>query len=198
MEEAWNGTHGMETRHMIGCRVRVTCTDDTRVEGYLYAVDPERMDVAVVEGCDGSRPDGGGGNGEGELSKVARTCVVMGHAIRHVQVMEDEERCPFDLWKEVDGDESTTRTWDPKVLHERKSTVQEMLRKHGLPFQDGERTDEEETGTEPKAIQVLGCLLIHPPYTARTCESSNELVLTKVRTMIAENMPALPSVASSH
>lgn len=199
METAWNATNGIETRSKVGKKVRVTCEDNTCVEGYLYAVDPEFGDVALVEVGDGSGPPGGGGDDgnkktDGRCPMDTTTCVVMGHAVRQIHVMEEEETCPFDLWNEKNKEECHDVDWDPEVLKERKEHVQEMLHKHGLPFQDAEGNDAREDGLAPKSIQVLGCLLIHPPYTEHTCESSNELVLTKIRTMIAQNMPPLPFI----
>ena len=67
---------------------------------------------------------------------------------------------------------------DAASIAARREAICDMLRRHRVPF--------ELSGPSSEELHVLSCLRVSPPYTARTCQCENEIVLGRFLSLLQQ------------
>lgn len=100
---------------------------------------------------------------------------VLGHAVREVQILregdEETEKRVRSLFMPVDS-----QALSAEELKERRENLQAWLEKNLIPVKD-----------EGDVLQVANVLTISAPYGADQCTSSNEIILARVQSLVANN-----------
>lgn len=103
--------------------------------------------------------------------------VVLGHAVRDVQLLgagdEDTERKMRALFTPTGSQEFSS-----EELEERKKDLREWLEKNLIPVTD-----------EGDILRVANVLVISAPYGPEQCSSSNQIILSRVQSLV-ESKPA--------
>ncbi|KAG9267058.1 gem-associated protein 6 [Astyanax mexicanus] len=141
----------------VNHEVRVSAQDKQQYEGWVFTVDPVSASVVLV-----AFQESGG----------ASVRVVLGHAVREVQVL-----------READGEtEKKLRSlltpagcqvFSDVELKERKERLHGWLEKNLIPVTD-----------EGDVLRVANVLTISAPYGAGQCTSSNEIILARVQSLV--------------
>ena len=136
---------------MIGRTVRVAIKDGREKDGILYCIDPETRDVILIS------------------IKDKKAIVVQGRSVRHVSVLNKEEK-PYIT---VDAMMSTKKETDDDTSQKQK--IIDILKKNRIPVQENEDGD----------LSVFGnALTIRSPYRADNCIGSNEIILRRVQDLL--------------
>ncbi|XP_038144154.1 gem-associated protein 6 [Cyprinodon tularosa] len=124
--------------------------------GWLLTVDPVSRSVVLLD----LRAEG------------ASVRVVMGHAVEHVEVLQEADQETLGRIRSFFIPQETL-SLDPEELQRRRSGVCGWLQKNLVPV--------EEDGNE---LRVAGVLTIRAPYGAEDCSSSNQIILDRIQRLI--------------
>jgi len=137
---------------MIGRTVRVAIKDGREKDGVLYCIDPETRDVILIS------------------IKEKKAIVVQGRSVRHVSVLNKEEK-PYVT---VDTMMSTKNEETIDAISQKQKTI-DILKKNRIPVKE----------TEDGDLRVFGDeLTICSPYLADNCSGSNEIILRRVQDIL--------------
>lgn len=177
---------------LIGKWASFNLVDGSRMSGLVYAVDPEMGHVVLCSPLDGCAGDADG--------RRVRPRVVFAHAIRSCA---EEERSAAENggWSDMvllrrgpAGSDNGSRGYIGGVRDlERLRRLCSLLESHRLPF-DVHLGDPSAVDAAP-VVEVFGTLKIEAPYDAGACACENELVLSRVQTLlnqISAREPSLP------
>jgi len=191
----------------------MTLSDGTTRQGKVYSLDPESFTVMLLTGDRGVEVEFE--RQQDVLKTMdpnSDACVVIpGHAVKAVEVVGSnaltldalssnnkgwmnsctDRRESADLLRAMSA--GRTNSWGANSTYagmaallkpsagKQLENVKQCLRSNMVPFQ--ERTAKE--GPGDVELLVLGSLIVSYPYTAEDCACSNEIVLARVRELIA-------------
>lgn len=143
-------------------KVCIVTEDGLEHVGLVYTVDPVSETYALVT-----------------LGETIKLEMILGHAVRSVTVLSENT----DMYKE-----QLDNLFRPKsqvsLSEEERQKKQSQLKcwllKNRLPVEVG--------GTKGELLTLADALVIHPPYGADDCYSTNEIILGKIQGLI-KNMP---------
>ncbi|NP_001279815.1 gem-associated protein 6 [Callorhinchus milii] len=159
----WITKKPLEWQEYVSKEVKVTADEKNTFQGWVFTVDPVSASIVLVNFLDA-----------GKVSVVT----VMGHAIQSVEVMNEDgnhtaERLSA-LFKPANA-----RSYSKDELEQRKSSLKSWLEKNLIPVT--------EQGSQRDVLCVAGVLTISPPYCPEDCNSSNEIILSRVQSLIKCN-----------
>ncbi|GCC31189.1 hypothetical protein chiPu_0009646, partial [Chiloscyllium punctatum] len=103
---------------------------------------------------------------------------IMGHAVQTVELMSEGENITKEklsaLFMPV-----AAKIYSNEELEQRKSSLKSWLEKNRIPVT--------EQGDQNKLLCVAGVLTVSPPYNPEDCNSSNEIILSRVQSLIKCN-----------
>ncbi|KAM4594166.1 gem-associated protein 6 [Fundulus diaphanus] len=137
-------------------QVRLRTGKQEEHRGWLLTVDPVSHSVVLLN----FREDG------------ASVRVVMGHAVKHVEVLQEPDQEMAERLRSFFLPPNTL-SLDPEELLRRRLTVCRWLQKNRLPV--------EEDGDE---LRVAGVLTIKAPYGPEDCCSSNQIILERIQRLV--------------
>lgn len=134
--------------------------------------------------------------------------VVTGEEIQSVQIdmssssldarlVEAEMSKLFYEHQQHQGREETRTSETAAELETRREKLVDWIKKNHLPVRLESSTKESGVGDVVVRINILDTVFIKPPYTLTTCESTNEIILDRVRLLITnfENKQSLDGAA---
>ncbi|KAL6468849.1 hypothetical protein MHYP_G00223730 [Metynnis hypsauchen] len=160
MSDWWCSMMPQEWRKFVNHEVKVTAHDNQQHEGWVFTVDPVSASVVLV-----AFQEKGG----------ACVKVVLGHAVREVQVLREGDE---EMEKKLKSLFTPTgsQSFSTKELKERKESLRSWLEKNLIPVTD-----------EGDVLRVANVLTISAPYGAEQCISSNEIILARVQSLVDSN-----------
>lgn len=106
---------------------------------------------------------------------------IMGHAVQTVEILNEGDHSVreklMDLF--MSGD---CKAYSPEDLEKRKNSLKKWLEKNHIPIT--------EEGDSRRTLCVAGVLTIDPPYGPENCNSSNEIILSRVQDLIQGHLAA--------
>ncbi|XP_070571028.1 gem-associated protein 6-like [Ptychodera flava] len=147
-------------RSLVYKEVKVEDVDGKFHVGWVHTVDPVSNSFVLAQ------------FGEDMAVKIV---VVMGHAVRHIEVLNNEINThQADLDRLFARDKTIIYTQGQ--LQERKVNLKEWLEKNRIPVT--------ESGDNGNCLSISEALFIEPPYTAENCISTNEIILGRIQSLI--------------
>jgi hypothetical protein len=159
----------------IGRHALIELAGGLQISGLVYAVDPEGGSAIVCTPVAGGAPTAGGG-------QRVKPRVVFAHAVRRVTAVAPVSLSDLsDMYLQRVGAADGKAESVPKAteIDARLRQLCKLLDEHQLPF-----AKLNGTGACHPTIELFGSLRIEPPYGPHTCTCENELVLTRIRTLL--------------
>ncbi|KAL4612857.1 gem-associated protein 6 [Arapaima gigas] len=156
----WREKKPLQWRRYINNEVKVTAHEKQQYEGWVFTVDPVSASIVLVN-----------------FQETGRTfiTVVMGHAVEAVEILTEGGR---------EMEERLTSLFQPaghqglskEELQRRKDSLRVWLEKNRIPVTE-----------EGESLRVAGVLSVDPPYGPQDCSSSNEIILSRVQSLVQSN-----------
>nr|XP_055040071.1 gem-associated protein 6 [Misgurnus anguillicaudatus] len=156
----WSEMNPQQWREFVNQEVCVTAHDQQRFEGFVFTVDPVSASVVLV-------------SFQGTDRALVR--VILGHAIREVQVLrsgsDETDRRMKSLFIS-----DTAPALSPDELRSRRESLRVWLEKNRVPVtEDGQD------------LCVANVLTISAPYRPGDCSCANEIILARVQSLMENN-----------
>ncbi|XP_028928488.1 gem-associated protein 6 isoform X3 [Ornithorhynchus anatinus] len=162
----WTKKSPLEWQAYVNKEVKVTASEKNEFQGWVLTTDPVSANVVLVNFLD-----------DGQVTVTG----VTGHAVQAVEVLrEGDEATRERLLTLFTPKES--RAYSPEDLEKRKSRLKTWLEKNHIPVS--------EVGDSRRTLCVAGVLTIDPPYGPEDCNSSNEIILSRVQGLIEGHLTA--------
>ncbi|XP_028297281.1 gem-associated protein 6-like [Gouania willdenowi] len=154
----WLHLGPQEWLQFVNKEVKVKAGNDDELRGWLHTVDPVSASLVLVTfGHQG-----------------ASVVVLMGHAVRELQVLREADEVTSQQLRTCFLPHRKPRL-EPQEVKRRKAGLQRWLEENRLPVEeDGER------------LVVGGALSVAPPYGPEDCESSNQIILLRIQSLIRD------------
>ncbi|KAJ8798457.1 hypothetical protein J1605_016736 [Eschrichtius robustus] len=106
---------------------------------------------------------------------------IMGHAVQTVEIVNEGDHSVREKLMHLfmSGD---CKAYSPEDLEKRKNSLKKWLEKNHIPIT--------EEGDSRRTLCVAGVLTIDPPYGPENCNSSNEIILSRVQDLIQGHLAA--------
>ncbi len=193
---------------LLGQEVSMTLSDGSTRQGTVYSLDPESFTIVLatptsVRGGVGSNA---WKNGEDHRGDPDACVVVPGHAVAAVEVVGGNalaldalngRKNNVEVKKSLKSTNSgglRTVSWGENssyagvaallkpTVSKQLDNVKRCLRENMVPFTERHTLE----GPGDVELLVLGSLIVSHPYTADSCSCPNEIVLARIRELIAE------------
>ncbi|XP_038660344.1 gem-associated protein 6 isoform X2 [Scyliorhinus canicula] len=162
----WITKKPLEWEKYLNKEVKVTADEKNAYQGWVFTVDPVSGSIVLVNFVD-----------TGKVSVVT----IMGHAIQTVELIREGENNTTEklsaLFMPV-----AAKVYSNEELGQRKSSLKSWLEKNRIPVT--------EQGDQHTVLCVAGVLTVSPPYNPEDCNSSNEIILSRVQSLINCNPDA--------
>ncbi|RUS79330.1 hypothetical protein EGW08_012915 [Elysia chlorotica] len=161
---------------LVHKQVQVTTEDTRQHQGFVFTVDPVSESVVLLRSTQPNSNDFTGSSLTLLPGASIRNITVLSHSI------DPRVKSQFD---------SLFRPAPSKALSEedldlRKLQLKQWLEKHRLPVTPS---------PDGQALIVAGALTVLPPFSEDSCLSTNEIILSRIRTLIRD-MPCEGSLTS--
>lgn len=152
-------------------RVVIRTVDGATHTGHVYTIDPVSFTFVLLTyenettTTNDLRP------------KTQRAELVLGHAVRSIDIISDgiDHSAHMDLLFKSDSNMTLTE----EELHKRRERLRSWLAENRFPV--------EIKDSQPDVISVGGdILLIQPPYYPENCLSTNEIILSRIQSLITQ------------
>ncbi|XP_023654272.1 gem-associated protein 6 [Paramormyrops kingsleyae] len=156
----WRQKMPLEWQRYVNNEVKVVADEKRQYQGWVYTVDPVSASIVLVNPQEDGR---------------AHVTVVMGHAVEKVELLQDggeEIAQRLSSLFSPDGVQTVSR----EELQSKKGCLRAWLEKNRIPVTE-----------EGEALCVAGVLRINPPYGSADCISSNEIILSRVQSLVESN-----------
>ena len=163
-----------ELMHYVHKRVVITTVDGVIHRGHVYTIDPVSSTFVLLM-CKNKTV---GINDH--VQDTQHVEFVLGHAVQSIDILDDDgtdHSAHVDLLFKSANNVSFTE----EELHKRRERLRSWLSENRFPVEIKE--------SQPDIVSVGGdVLLIQPPYFPENCLSTNEIILSRVQSLI-ERMP---------
>jgi len=160
-----------ELMQYVHKRVVIRTVDNVKHSGHVYTVDPVSFTFVLLTYEKEVTAAGD------YVPKTQRAELVLGHAIKCIDILDDDgidHSAHMDLLFKPDSHISLTK----EELCRRREMLRSWLTENRFPVEIAE--------SQPDVISVGGdILLIQPPYYPENCLSTNEIILSRIQSLIA-------------
>ncbi|XP_005293611.2 gem-associated protein 6 [Chrysemys picta bellii] len=156
----WQRKSPLEWQTYVNKEVKVTAAEKHEYKGWVLTIDPVSANVVLVK-----------------LMEDGKVCVsvILGHAVQKVEIVnEGDDEMKEQLAHLFMPEES--KAYCHEELEKRKSSLKTWLETNHIPVT--------EQGESQRTLCVAGVLTIDPPYGPEDCSSSNEIILSRVQSLI--------------
>lgn len=100
---------------------------------------------------------------------------ILGHAVQDVEVLTEADEVMKEKLAHLFVPEES-QTYSKEELEKKKNSLKTWLEKNHIPVK--------EQGESQTTLCVAGMLTIDPPYRPEDCNSSNEIILSRIQGLI--------------
>jgi len=160
-----------ELMHYVHKCVVIRTSDGAMHRGHVYTIDPVSFtfvllmyenEVTAADDCS---------------AKPQRAELVLGHAIQSIDILDDDgidHSAHMDLLFKP----TSNMTLTEEELHRRRERLRSWLAENRFPVEVRE--------SQPDVVSVGGdILLVQPPYYPENCLGTNEIILSRIQSLIA-------------
>ncbi|MBN3306006.1 gem-associated protein 6 [Amia ocellicauda] len=156
----WQSRKPLEWQEYVNKEVTVTAAEKQQYQGWVFTVDPVSANLVLVN----FKEDG-----------KAMVAAVMGHTVEAVAVLREGDPELAERLRSVFMPVGS-RVYSREELRERRDSLRAWLEKNRIPVT--------EEGPEGEKLCVAGVLTVNPPYGPEDCSSSNEIILSRVQSLM--------------
>ncbi|GFS25938.1 gem-associated protein 6-like [Elysia marginata] len=147
--------------------VQITTDDSHQHEGFVFTVDPVSESIVLLRSTQPDSKDFG----------TMSLKLIPGASVRDIFVLakdvDPRVKSQFDqLFRPA-----SSKVFNEEELGERRSQLKHWLEKHRLPVS---------VSPDGRSLIVAEALTILPPFSEDTCLSTNEIILSRIRTLIRD------------
>ncbi|XP_075059795.1 gem-associated protein 6 [Mixophyes fleayi] len=157
----WVDKTPLEWQDYVNKEVKITADEKNEYQGWVVTIDPVSASVVLVN------------FEEGQKTLVR---VVMGHAVQKVEILKEPDENTEDKLLNFFGHQETTAPYTKKDLETKKLNLKSWLEQNNIPVT--------EQGDSMRTLRVAGLLTIDPPYGPDNCNSTNEIILSRIQGLI--------------
>lgn len=156
----------MDWQTYVNKEVKVTAAEKHEYKGWVLTIDPVSANIVLVKLLE-----------DGKVSVSA----ILGHAVQTVEIVnEGDDEVKERLARLFMPEES--KAFGHEELEKRKSSLKTWLESNHIPVT--------EQGESQRTLCVAGVLTVDPPYGPEDCSSSNEIILSRVQSLIQGHLAA--------
>ncbi|XP_062427604.1 gem-associated protein 6 isoform X1 [Rhea pennata] len=156
----WQRKSPLDWQTYVNKQVKVAAAEKNEYEGWVLTVDPVSANIVLAKFP--------------ENEKVVIS-VVLGHAIQEVQILKEADDDMKERLSRLFMPEES-KAYSPEELEKKKKNLKTWLETNHIPV-----TEQGESGG---TLCVAGVLTVDPPYGPEECSSSNEIILSRVQSLI--------------
>ncbi|KAG7492935.1 hypothetical protein MATL_G00019620 [Megalops atlanticus] len=156
----WRQKKPLEWHKYVNKEVKVTADEKQQYQGWVFTVDPVSASIVLVNFM--------------ETGKASITAV-MGHAVEEVKILREGDDAMAGRLNSVFMPERS-KVLSKEELQCKKERVRAWLEKNRIPVTE-----------EGEMLCVAGVLTVNPPYGPEDCSSSNEIILSRVQSLLESN-----------
>ncbi|NXI01274.1 GEMI6 protein, partial [Pachycephala philippinensis] len=156
----WQKKSPLDWETYLNKLVKVVAVEKHEYEGWVLTVDPISASIVLA-----TFP---------EDEKVSIS-FVMGHAVQEVEILQEADSDMQQRLARILTPEES-QAYSPEELEKRKNALKTWLETNHIPV--GEQ------GELGRTLSVAGVLTIDPPYGPEQCSSSNEIILSRVQSLV--------------
>jgi len=152
-------------------RVVIRTVDGAAHTGHVYTIDPVSFTFVLLTYENEATTT------NNILPKTQHAELVLGHAVRSIDIIDDgtDHSAHMDLLFKTDSNVTLTE----EELRRRRERLRSWLAENRFPVEIKE--------SQPDVVSVGGdILLIQPPYYPENCLSTNEIILSRIQSLIAQ------------
>uniref|UniRef100_A0A8C8SN87 Gem-associated protein 6 n=1 Tax=Pelusios castaneus TaxID=367368 RepID=A0A8C8SN87_9SAUR len=162
----WQRKNPLEWQTYVNKEVKVTAAEKHEYKGWVLTIDPVSANIVLGKLME-----------DGKIS----VSVILGHAVKEVEIgNEGDDEMKEQLAHLFMPEES--KAYGQEELERRKSSLKTWLETNHIPVT--------EQGESQRTLCVAGVLMIDPPYGPEDCSSSNEIILSRVQSLIQGHLAA--------
>ncbi|XP_069811085.1 gem-associated protein 6 [Dendropsophus ebraccatus] len=158
---SWTERSPVEWEDYVNKEVTVIADEKNEYRGWVVTIDPVSASVVLV-------------NFEDNQKTSVR--VVMGHAVQKVEVLKEADEVTKQKLITIFNLQEISSTYNKEDLETKKLSLKSWLQQNNIPVT--------EQGESMRTLCVAGVLTIDPPYGHENCNSSNEIILSRVQGLI--------------
>jgi len=160
-----------ELMQYVHKRVVITTVDGVTHCGHVYTVDPVSSTFVLLT-CENKTV-----STNDCLPDTQRAEFVLGHAVQSIDILDDDGT-DHSAHMDMLFKSTSNMSFSEEELHKRRERLCSWLLENRFPVEIKE--------CQPDVVSVGGdILLIQPPYFPENCLSTNEIILSRVQSLIA-------------
>ncbi|XP_056423425.1 gem-associated protein 6 [Hyla sarda] len=155
----WTDRSPPEWEAYVNKEVTVTADEKNKYQGWVATIDPVSASVVLVN-----------------LEDKTSVRIVMGHAVQKVEILKEADEATKQKLINMFNLQESSRTYNKQDLDAKKLNLKSWLQKNNIPVS--------EQGESMRTLCVAGVLTIDPPYGPENCNSTNEIILSRIQGLI--------------
>lgn len=159
----------------VHCRVKVATIDGKQHIGWVYTIDPVSSTIVLMQYIIDINTK--------QLTRTNHAELILGHAVRSIEVLERGDlvlQADMDAMFKFSGNANAICG---EEMARRCERLQQWLEQNRVPVGKAEN--------RPDVLTIGGDVLtIEPPYSVDSCLSTNEIILSRVQSLI-KSMPVV-------
>ncbi|KAG9484162.1 gem-associated protein 6 [Eleutherodactylus coqui] len=158
---SWTDKTPPEWHAYVNKEVTVIADEKNEYQGWVATIDPVSASVVLV-------------NFEDDQKTSVR--IVMGHAIQKVDILKESDDVTEQKLLNLFNLQESSSTHSKEDVKSKKLNLKSWLQQNNIPVT--------EEGESERTLCVAGVLTIDPPYGPENCNSTNEIILSRVQGLI--------------
>ncbi|XP_054841171.1 gem-associated protein 6 [Eublepharis macularius] len=156
----WQKKSPLEWLSYVNKEVKVLAAEKNTYQGWVLTVDPVSANILLAQPLE---------NGKMSISAV------LGHAVQDVEIVNEADDTMKEKLSHLFMPEERQR-YSQEEMERKKISLKGWLETNHIPVK--------EQGELQTTLCVAGVLTIDPPYRPEDCNSSNEIILSRVQELI--------------
>ncbi|XP_040285530.1 gem-associated protein 6 [Bufo bufo] len=158
---SWTDKTPPEWQAYVNKEVTITADEKNEYQGWVVTIDPVSASVVLVTFDDDQKTS---------------VRIVMGHAVQKVEILKESDEATKQKLTSLFNLQESNSTYNKEDLETKKLNLKTWLQQNNIPVT--------EQGETTRTLCVAGVLTIDPPYGPENCNSTNEIILSRVQGLI--------------
>ncbi|XP_075718909.1 gem-associated protein 6 [Rhinoderma darwinii] len=157
---SWIDKTPLEWQSYVNKEVTVLADEKNEYQGWVVTIDPVSASVVLVTFEDDQKTS---------------VRMVMGHAVQKVEILKESDEVTKHKLINLFNLQGSS-TYNKEDLETKKLNLKSWLQQNNIPVT--------EQGESMRTLCVAGVLTVDPPYSPENCNSTNEIILSRIQGLI--------------
>lgn len=158
VDNVWKCGSIEEMKNLVHCKVKISMVNGKSEVGLVYTIDPLSQSLVLYQPKTGHMPE--------------KLSIVFNHSVKDFVVLEEAQDEIIEVMNDLGRCENEQKYTEEELLI-KKINTKSWLERNRLPVT--------ESGNR---LKIADALEIFPPYTPESCQSNNEIILSRVQTIL--------------